>query len=64
MPKYIVVAISSDGTANHIEFNVLESAIDYGIIYAMRNPMSSCMVYKVDGKKKRLVWSKLEGFVG
>ena len=64
MPKYIVVAISSDDcTVNILEFNVLESAVDYCIIFAMNDQLSSCMVYKVEGKKKKLVWSNREGFV-
>ena len=60
---YTVVVVDTKGRAHHYRFYRKDSAIEFARLYVWKWQDCSCMVYEKDGKKRRLVWSKLEGMV-
>lgn len=61
--KYTVVVVDPRGRANQYGFYSKDSAIEFARLYVWKWQDCSCMVYEAEGKKRRLVWSKLEGMV-
>lgn len=61
--KYTVVAVDPRGRAHHYGFHQKSSAIEFARIFIWKWQDYSCMVYEKEGRKRRLVWSKLEGMV-
>lgn len=62
--EYKTVYIDPDGASSSKNFGSnKEMALDYAITRTNMEPISTCMVYRVDGKKTKLIWSKLEGFL-